>query len=496
VRLLLFFALLSLQAHAQSISGLNEEQWVSARGFATVGMSARSSTQVFSGNSQSKIGGGTPQFFALDLSGVYFPRRFFGLGFGLRSDLLGASNETLPKSLPQQTVQGYVTAALRWQPSLLFGIEGHLGWWGGRAAVIRPTLTPTVEFPSLTGPVLGVTVVIDATTRFTAQLFGRLEASLAALRGLGFTFGAQARYGLFEVGPFDFGLAASVDINQTGREGQDIVRVNDNTLRFGIGPSLVSRRRATSLQGAVQTAPSVIGMVTGADGTPVSGATVSALGQTATSDATGAFALDGLSGPVTVVASAPSLRSASKEVIVTPGVSAEVTLVLEAKTGPGIIAGTVRAAPDKPLAGARVTSGAVTVLTSATGEFSLPSVGPGPVKVRVTLDGYAPADEVVQVAPEGTAVLDVTLEVPSQRTKAKLRGVVSSAAGPVTKATIRILELKLKQVVKTDGRFEVEVLGGKYTLVIEAAKHVTQTRVVDVADGDQAIFQIELEKVR
>jgi serine/threonine protein kinase len=49
---------------------------------------------------------------------------------------------------------------------------------------------------------------------------------------------------------------------------------------------------------------------------------------------------------------------------------------------------------------------------------------------------------------------------------------------------------------QADGRFEAEVLGGKYTLIIEAAKHVTQTRVVEVADGDQAIFQIELEKVR
>jgi hypothetical protein len=73
---------------------------------------------------------------------------------------------------------------------------------------------------------------------------------------------------------------------------------------------------------------------------------------------------------------------------------------------------------------------------------------------------------------------------------------VSSATGPVAKATVRIVELKMKQVVKPDGRFEADVAGGKYTLVIEAPKHVTQTRIVEVADGDQAIFQIELEKTR
>lgn len=497
MRLLAFAALLSSSALAQAIGDLHEDQWVTSRTFATFGAVVRESTQVYTDGPQVKITGGGPRLLAMHLSGAVFPRKFFGVGFGLRSDLVGALQEGQTTKLPQQTVHGYATAVLRWQPALLFGLEGHLGWWGGRAALILPGTTPTFDFPAMTGPVLGATLVFDPTSRFTAQLSGRVEVSVAQLTGFGITLGAQARYSLVDLGPFELGLAATLEFTGGEWRGASLTKLNDAGLRFAIGPSLVSRRAAPPTVVTPATAPSLVGSVTRTGGTPVSGATVTAGDRTTTTDVAGAFTLEGLPpGPVKVTASAPSLRPAVKSVVITPGVSVEVTLVLEAKTGPGSISGIVRAAPDKPLAGAKVTSGSTTVTTSATGQYALTKMGPGAVKVRVTLDGYTPADEVVQVAAEANAELDVTLELATQRSKAKIRGVVSSAAGPVAKATVRIVELKLKQTVKADGRFEAEVLGGKYTLIIEAAKHVTQTRVVEVADGDQAIFQIELEKVR
>lgn len=497
MRLLAFAVLISSSALAQAVGGLHEDQWVTSRAFATFGLVVRDSKQAYPVGPPVEITGGGPKALAMHLSGAFFPRKFFGVGFGLRSDLVGANPEGLTTKIPQQTVQGYATAVFRWQPALLFGLEGHVGWWGGRAALILPT-TSSFDFPPMTGPVFGATIVFDPTSRFTAQLSGRVEVGLAQLTGFGVTLGAQARYGLFDVGPFELGLAATFEISRGVWQGTTTVSTLDETgVRFGIGPSLVSRRAAPPSVVTPATAPSLVGSVTRTGGTPVSGATVTVGDRTATTDVAGAFTLEGLPpGPVTVTASAPSLRPAVKQVVITPGVSVEVTLMLEAKTGPGSISGTVRTAPDKPLAGARVTSGGTTVTTSATGQYSLTKMGPGAVKVRVMLDGYTPADEVVQVAAEANAELDVTLELATQRSKAKIRGVVSSAAGPVAKATVRIVELKLKQTVKADGRFEAEVLGGKYTLIIEAAKHVTQTRVVEVADGDQAIFQIELEKVR
>jgi hypothetical protein len=58
------------------------------------------------------------------------------------------------------------------------------------------------------------------------------------------------------------------------------------------------------------------------------------------------------------------------------------------------------------------------------------------------------------------------------------------------------VELKLKLEVKADGRFSAEVPSGKYTLIIQSPGFVTQTHVVEVSGGDQAIFHAELERLR
>lgn len=492
-------ALLGASALAQPTSSLHADQWVHTRALVTVGATGRSTNQQFLSGGAAQVNGlGVPVVFALHLSGAFFPREAFGLGLEARSDLVGVRQTGETRVLPQQTFRVAPTAAFRWQPSLVVGLEGHLGWSAGRLALIEPTASPSAKFAATTGPVLGATLVLDPTTRLSLQASGRFELSLVELTGFLVSVFVQARYGLVELGPFDLGLALSIEAQHGRHQGPTLASSTETIWRAGLGPSLVGRR-AAPVDGSKPTllAPSVIGRVTRADGAPIVGATVTSQGHTATTDDAGAFQLEGLApGPASVTASARGFKEAAKDVVVTPGVSVEVTLALQLPTGPGRITGTVKAAPGKPLAGAKVAVGKVTVSTSPTGAFTVDRVDPGPVKVTVTLDGYAPADEVVQVAPEATATLDVTLEPVAQRSKAKIRGVISSASGPVAKATVRIVELKLKQVVKADGRFEADVAGGKYTLVIEAPKHVTQTRVVEVADGDQAIFQIELEKVR
>jgi len=240
----------------------------------------------------------------------------------------------------------------------------------------------------------------------------------------------------------------------------------------------------------------VRGRVTRADGTLVAGALISLSATMLTSDASGHFEASDLpEGAVTLKVSAPGLRPSTRQLALASGPPLEVEVVLETPTGPGRITGVVRAGT-KVLPGAKVQGQGAVVTSDASGAFTIEKAGPGPVKVSVSRSGYANADEVVQVPAEGTATLEVTLEPVTQRSKAKLRGVISSASGPLAKATVRVPQLKLKQVVKADGRFELEVPGGQYTLIIEAPKHVTQTRTVEVLDGDQAIFQIELEKTR
>ncbi|MBL8921307.1 MAG: carboxypeptidase regulatory-like domain-containing protein [Myxococcaceae bacterium] len=489
-------------AAAQQTSALHPDEWVHTRAFATIGANGRNTTQRFDSDVAQVAGAGRPAFFSLHLSAAHFPRQFLGFGLELRSDLVGVtrSDATDRRVFPQQTVRAAPTVALRWNPSAVVGLEAHLGWSAGRVALIRPTADGLANpiFAATTGPVVGATVTLDPMRRLSLLLSARAEYSLIELTGFTVNGFVQVRYGLLELGPFDLGVALSAEVQYGSHRGPILTQGTETLWRAGLGPSLVGRRSPPVDAGKPAGAPSVVGRVTSADGTAVVGASVTSQGHSTTTDDAGAFALEGLApGPATVAAAAGGFKEARKDVVVTPGVPVEVALVLTRPTGPGRITGTVRAGPDKPLAGAKVTpAGKESVSTSATGAFTIESAGPGPVKVKVTLDGYAPADEVVQVAPEATATLDVTLEPVAQRARAKVRGIISSASGPVAKATVRIVELKLKQAVKADGRFELDVAGGKYTLVIEAPKHVTQTRAVEVADGDQAIFQIELEKTR
>lgn len=503
MRLFALVFVLASSALAQPIGRLHDDQWVHTRLSLLGGGAIRAYEQTTLEGVRTKIDTGGVVAPSAQLLGVVYFRPWLGLGLEVRSDFSKVqqqvNNVLVGVPIEQFGVKTYATAAFRWQPSLLFGLEGHLGFVAARSTLLS-TATRTSVSTGLFGVVAGANLVLEPLAQVTILAGGRLDLTFFSAQTLSFTLTAQARWGFVDLGPFNLGLAVAGDFSALGYgPGPVVSSATESVLRFAVGPSLVGRRPAPLVIGEKRgaEAPSVVGRVTRADGGPISGAKVSVGSVTVTSDASGAFELVGLrAGPTAVKATANGFKAASQNVIVTPGTPVIVTLVLQVPTGPGRITGVVKSKADKPLAGAKVVMGSVNVLTSASGTYTLEPAGPGPVKVVVSLDGYATADESVQVVPESTATLDVTLEPLTQRTKAKIRGVISSAAGPVAKATVRIVELKLKQAVKADGRFEADVAGGRYTLVIEAPKHVTQTRVVEVADGDQAIFQIELEKAR
>ncbi len=502
VRLIgLLSVLVAVGAGAQP---LHEDQWASTRVWLTAGTYGRTVNTAFSDGDKIAINGTFPAGTSLQGSFSQYVRKWFGVTVDARAELAKvrlSSDTAADTTYAQHGFKGSVSASFRWQATSLFGLEGRLGVLGGVAPFIDLNLSkiPESDPRSILGPVLTVVGTFDTTPHFTAQVFAGLEARFGGLESGNLFFGLNARYGFLTIGDLELGIALSVEANAGGNT--DLKKVvssyDEKFFRVGIGPSLTVRRPAPAGTGSTVVAPSVVGSVTRVDGSGIGGATVSAGGVTTSTDAQGAYSLEGLApGPTTVIAEASGFRPAKKDLVVTPGTPVEAPFVLVVPTGPGSISGVVRAGPDKLLAGAKVTVGSATLTTSTTGAWSVDGVGPGPVKVKIALDGYAPADEVVQVPPEAKATLDLTLEPVAQRTKAKIRGVISSASGPVAKATVRIVELKLKQAVKPDGRFEAEVAGGKYTLIIEAPKHVTQTRTVEVLDGDQAIFQIELEKAR
>ncbi len=497
MRLFALVFVLASSALAQPIRSLHDDQWVHTRVSLLGGVANRGLVQNVPDIATTIKAGSLTDTPSAQLLAAFFFRPWLGAQLEVRTDFSYVQRVGETKKVEQIGLKASAVATFRWQPSLLFAVEGQVGFAGGRVARLDPVAQSSIP-RGLFGPVLGANVVLEPLAQLSLLVGGRFDYSLITQTTIGLTFTGQVRYGFVDLGPFNLGLGAAAEWSRIQFVTGSQVDTTETVTRLTFGPSLVGRREAPpGEKKSVGEAPSVVGKVTRTEGGAITGAKVSVGSLTVSSDDSGAFELSGLpSGPATVKATANGFKPATRDIIVTPGTPVVVTLELQTPTGPGRITGVVKSKADKPLAGAKVVMGSVTVMTSASGSYTLEPAGPGPVKVVVSLDGYAAADESVQVIPESTATLDVTLEPLAQRTKAKIRGVISSAAGPVAKATVRIVELKLKQAVKADGRFEADVAGGKYTLVIEAPKHVTQTRIVEVADGDQAIFQIELEKAR
>lgn len=501
VRLILSVVFLSAVAHAEPISDLNERQWTQARLGVSAGLLGRMATTQFDDVPVTRLRVPKPSLFALAVTGAYFPREHFGVAADLRADMSGAQDE-LETRVNQQVFRGTVAAALRWNFTLLFGLEAQLGWNAGTMALLYPRLTdslPETRRYFVTGPSLTLAVNLEPSNRFGAQLFGRLDTSLTRLSGGTLSVGASASLRFVDIGPFELGATVMLEWSQS-QYGAFDAKTTQGVWRATVGPALWSRREGAAplpkeTTTAVETV-SVMGLVRTTEGAPIPNAAVTVRDRSATTDETGRFSIAELkAGPAKVSATASGFKPASSDIVVTPGTPVDVTLTLAVPTGPGTITGIVTSKAGAVLPQVKVTIDGATQLTGADGSFSMQHAR-GPTKVAFFIEGYARAEETVLVLPETTATVNVTLEPTTQRTKAKIRGVISSAAGPVAKATVRIVELKLKQAVKPDGRFEAEVKGGKYTIVIEAPKHVTQTRVLEVADGDQAIFQIELEKAR
>lgn len=189
-------------------------------------------------------------------------------------------------------------------------------------------------------------------------------------------------------------------------------------------------------------------------------------------------------------------RVATSSVNASKGVETRAVVELQPLTGPGKLSGVVIAASSKnPVGGANVSVGENSTQTDEKGAYTFAAVGPGPVKVRVEAQGFNQADEVAQVPPEGEATLDVTLEALGKGSPATVRGLIRSRTGEAVKANVVIKGVNKKVPVNAEGRFVVTIPGGDYFFVISAPGYVSQTKKVTLADGDQAIFHCELQKV-
>jgi hypothetical protein len=228
---------------------------------------------------------------------------------------------------------------------------------------------------------------------------------------------------------------------------------------------------------------------------------VQAGGKEAVAASEGAFRVDGLAaGWVAINASAEGYQPVERKVLLPSGGQASVFLPLERIPGPGTVKG--RVVREQGTNGTKVPvpevevqlGGQVVARSDAEGLFVVPEAGPGPVTLKLTGAGVKPQEEVVVVPSHGEASLEVLLQKATE-VRAWMRGRVRSTQGRPVAATLRIEEAKIKAPTRSTGEFEFRLPAGRYHVIFEARGYMTQTKTVDVAAGDQAIFYVDLSPV-
>lgn len=530
-------------------SGL-DSSW---RVFVSVGGAARGRTQTFISREgvqqqEARIVDVSPT--NLHLSAAAFPHRFFGINLEGRAEFFyGCCDPRLPSKrdstdpssgivfLP--SADASLAAIGRARPTNWLNFEFHLG-----VQLLTRTGVNT-ENPlrddgqlkqAFVGPMFGAAITVGPSRYFQGMLYGRFSPGFGLgtgdIQGNTLAIGAQASIGALRLGPLQAGIGPTVEFMgggatvELGARGSRQFAQSD--LRFGLGITLQQWIEARVDGPPVDAPLTLAGRVVQQDGTAAVDAKVSLDPQqrppaeggrgdavppagspadvvrVTTTDVQGRFTFLAVSkGPHRLEATKDGVTPASLEVNVP--VASEVVVTLGAPTGPGRIVGVVKG-PNGPLvatltvgepkAPGATALGSETVKSASDGSYALEKMGPGPVTVRVKADEFNDAEEVVQVAPGGVATLDFTMVPKAVAVQATLRGLIRAKSGEAVKATVRIVELKMRLQVKGDGRFSADVPSGKYTLIIEARGYVTQTKTVEVSGGDQAIFHTELERSR
>lgn len=472
------------------------------RGWLTGGVSYRDHQQRTPAGALSIHVGGTSQSIApwnLHFSGALFFNRFLGVNLEARGDLFYATQAgTTP--VPQPSFELTPSAVARWVPARWFSLEGQLGW----ALHLRSVITggPKETDFLFTGPSLGVAVGLAPGRWLSGQLFLRAQPvafSLGGVRGFGgrvYAAGAQLSVGAMRVGALQLSGAITFELSSVRFESSASI-ADQQGARLGVGVSVARAPvEVDAVPEPVVPTVTLAGRAQSAEGAGLAGVVVTLDGENpARTDDAGAFSFTAVPVGMHVVrARKDGLAPALQEVNVT-AVPGAVVLTLVAPTGPGRIRGVVRSG-EAPLPGAVLVAGEVTASSDGEGRFVLEGVGPGPVTVRVTKAEFTDAEEVAQVPAAAEATLDFTLVPKTTEVRATLRGLIRAKSGEMVKATVRVVELKLKLPVKADGRFSADVPSGHYTLIIEARGFITQTKSVEVSGGDQAIFHTELEPSR
>ncbi|MGV3620819.1 MAG: carboxypeptidase regulatory-like domain-containing protein [Archangium sp.] len=213
-------------------------------------------------------------------------------------------------------------------------------------------------------------------------------------------------------------------------------------------------------------------------------------------DGTGQLRLTIPSGEHPLRVQREGLREKRERLQLRDGELKKLELKLSTPTGPGSVVGTVfDAVSRKPIANARIAADGREVRSTADGSFRVAGVGPGPVRVHVEIPGYAQLEEVAQVPAEAEARLSIGLEPVGRGTPAVIRGLIRARTGVSVNATVRVQGQSEPVPLNAEGRFELSLKPGSYTLTVTAPGYVAQAKRFDLSAGEQAVFHCELLKL-
>jgi hypothetical protein len=138
------------------------------------------------------------------------------------------------------------------------------------------------------------------------------------------------------------------------------------------------------------------------------------------------------------------------------------------------------------------------ILTDASGVYRVKNIPAGTVKVRVQKQGYAIATLPVEIKAGAVAAANVTLEAAGAKTTGVFAGDVRGRDGKPVFAKITFQYGNETRTVIADaaGKFQVTLPAGTFSLKVEAAGLIAQSKTVVVTAGEQTVFNFVLQPVQ
>ena len=134
------------------------------------------------------------------------------------------------------------------------------------------------------------------------------------------------------------------------------------------------------------------------------------------------------------------------------------------------------------------------VVADAAGDFAVDDLAPGSYQLTVSLAGWTAHEGSIELRAGVNPPLEIALK--RELPQAQIRGTIRSFGGAPLKASILVPALRIEQVSREDGTFELDVAPGEYAITVKAKGFQSQTRRARVEQNGVAILIVELQPDR